>query len=198
MGGLSVNFAEIEGSFEPLPEGEYECVVERVEVRESKSSDHNYLNWELSVLDEDYEDRKLWMITSLSPKALFRLKDVFVAVGVIDGDEELEIEWADDVDVTPGEGPLVINPELEGLPCVAVVTNEVYDGRERNRVNELLGPEGGSAGASSRTRDDDDDDDGEAEEAEAKPARRKKQATGAKRKSPAKKTAAKGRARKMR
>lgn len=136
---MSINFAEVEGSFAPLPEGEYECTVERVEVRESKSSDHNYLSWELEVTEEGNEGRRLWMITSLSPKALFRLKDVLVALGVTDGDEELLLEWEDDVDITPGEGPLVISPALDGLACTAIVTNEVWEGKERNRVNELAG-----------------------------------------------------------
>lgn len=138
MGGLKINFAEVESSFEPLPEGQYECIIETVEVRESKSSDNDYLNWQFKVLDDEYEGRMLWMITSLSEKALFRLKDVFLALGVIEEDDEVDIEWEDDVDITPGEGPRLTNPEVEGLACIAVVTNEMYDGRERNRVNELL------------------------------------------------------------
>ncbi len=139
MAGMKVNFAEVESSFEPLPEGRYDCMVELVEVRESNSSDNDYLNWEFKVLDEDYEDRRLWMITSLSPKALFRVKDTFLGLGVIDDDDEIEIEWEDDVDITPREGPRMTNPVVEGLACVCVVTNEVYDGRERNRVNEIIG-----------------------------------------------------------
>lgn len=142
MGGLRINFAEIESSFEPLPEGRYDCIVDRVEVRESKSSDNDYLNWELVVQDEEYEDRRLWMITSLSDKALFRLKDVFLALGVIEEDDEIDIEWDDSVDITPTEGPQLTNPDVSGIPCVAIVTNEVYDGRERNRVNELDGANG--------------------------------------------------------
>ena len=139
MSGMKVDFSEVEGSFEPLPEGAYECVIERIEVRESNSSDHDYLNWELKVTEDDYEDRRLWMITSFSPKALFRLKDIFVALDVIEGDEELDLEWADDVDVTPKEGPLLTDPDLIGVAVVAVVTNEMYDGRERNRVDDLKG-----------------------------------------------------------
>lgn len=138
MPGLKVNFAEIEGSYDPLPEGRYDVEVERVEVRESKSSEHDYFNWEFNVLHEDHEGRKLWMITSLSPKAMFRLKDTLIALEVIEEDEEVDFEWEDDVDITPQEGPLVTNPELQGLTgIVAVVTNEVYDGKERNRVNDV-------------------------------------------------------------
>jgi hypothetical protein len=140
MAGTKINFAEVESStFEPLPEGNYSVVVDRVEVRESKSSEHFYLNWELEVTDEDHENQRLWMITSLSPKAAFRLKDVFLALGVIDGEEDaFEMEWDDQVEVTPKEGPLLINPEVDGLAAIAVVQNEMYNGKEQNRVNELL------------------------------------------------------------
>jgi hypothetical protein len=143
MGTAKINFADVESSsFEPVPEGRYEVIVERVEVRESKSSDNNYLNWELRITDEDYEDQRLWMITSLSPKALFRLKDIYVALGVIEGDEEdFEIEWDDDVDITPKEGPLVTNPDCEGMAAIARVHNEVYEGKEQNRVDELTSTE---------------------------------------------------------
>lgn len=160
MAGTKINFAEVESSsFEPLPEGNYEVVVDRVEVRESKSSEHYYLNWELEVTDEDYENQRLWMITSLSPKAMFRLKDVFLALGVIEGDEEgFELEWDDQVEVTPKEGPLLTSPEVDGLAAIAVVHNEVYNGKEQNRVNELLG----------------------AEEVEAKPKKRAAKTSGAK------------------
>lgn len=143
MPGIKINFADVQGSFEPLPEGAYECVVEVVEVRESQSSDNDYLNWELKVLsdmsgDTEHENRKLWMITSLGEKALWKLKDTLVTLEVINEDDELDIEWEEGVDITPKEGPRVITPELEGLPCVAIVRNEVYEGRERNRVNELV------------------------------------------------------------
>ena len=89
--GIKINFADIQGGFEPLPEGEYEVVVETVEVRESGSSDNDYLSWELKVLDDEFEGRRLWMITSLGPKALWKLKDTLIALGVIEGDDEIEL-----------------------------------------------------------------------------------------------------------
>lgn len=141
MGSISINFGDVEGSFEVIPAGRYPVVVEKVEVRESKSSDHNYFNWEMTITDGDHEGRKLWMITSLSPKALFRLKDVFVNLGAIEGDEEMELEWDDDVEITPKEGPLVITPELAGMDGIALVSIDMYEGKERNRVDDLFGPE---------------------------------------------------------
>lgn len=138
MGSMTINFADVD-SFEPLPEGDYDVEVDKVEVRRNKANDGDYLNWELIVLDGEYENRRLWMISSLKPNALFRLKDTFLALEVIEEDEELELEWDDDVEVSNSGGPLLIYPELEGLEAVAVVTNEMYENRERNRVNELLG-----------------------------------------------------------
>jgi len=142
--GIKINFADIQGGFEPLPEGEYEVVVETVEVRESGSSDNDYLSWELKVLDDEFEGRRLWMITSLGPKALWKLKDTLIALGVIEGDDEIELEWEDGVEITRQEGPRVTYPEVEGLACVAVVTNQVYEGRERNRVDDVR-PSGSEA-----------------------------------------------------
>lgn len=146
MGSMKINFAEVEGSFEPLPEGPYDVLIEKVEVRESKSSEHNYLNWELVVQDGEFEDRRLWMITSLSPKALFRLKDVLVALSIIEEDDELEIEWDEDIEITSQAGPLVTTPDLAGTTAVAIVKNEVYENKERNRVDDLRGVSGNGDG----------------------------------------------------
>ncbi len=144
MGSMKIDFSEVEGGFEPLPEGEYEAIIERIEVRESKSSDNDYLNWEFKITDDEYEDRRMWGIRSLSPKALGFLKDWLVSLEVIEEDDELDLEWGDDVDITPTEGPLLTNPELHGMACTIVVTNEVYEGRERNRVDTIHAADGGA------------------------------------------------------
>lgn len=146
--GVKLNFAEIQGGFEPVPEGRYPVIIDRIEVRESKSSDYNYLNWEMTIQDDDHEGQKLWMITSLSPKALFRLKDIFVNLEIIEGEEEdFELDWEDDVDVTPSEGPVLTEPDLEGMAAVAIVHNELYEGKERNRVEDLLHADADADGA---------------------------------------------------
>jgi len=145
MAGIRVNFAEVEGGFEPVPEGTYEVIVEDVEVRESKSSDNHYLNWRFRILDEEYEGRFLWNITSLSPRALFRLKDVFLALDVIEENDEVSIDWEEDVDITTSEGQRLIEPEVEGLACCLVVRIEPWEGKDRNRVTAIL-PAGEGSG----------------------------------------------------
>lgn len=135
MGSININFADVEGSFDPVAAGAHPVIVDKVEIRESKSSEHNYLNWELTISDGEDEGRKLWMITSLSPKALFRLKDVFDALGVLD--DEMELEWDEDVAITNSTGPLLLAPDVIGLECVAIVKHETWEGKVKDRVEEI-------------------------------------------------------------
>lgn len=144
MAYQKINFADVE-AFEPLEDGEYAVEIEKVEVRRNKADDGNYLNWEMVVLDGDYENRRLWMITSLKDTALFRLKDVLGELDVLEEDEleeEFDLEYDDDVEVSTTSGPRLIYPEVEGLEATAVVKTEMYDGKPRNRVEALYG--GGS------------------------------------------------------
>jgi hypothetical protein len=142
---MNINFAEVESGFEAIPEGTYSVVIEKVEVRESKSSDNDYLNWEFSISEGEFEDRRLWMITSLSEKALFKLKDVFEALEVLEDD--MDLDWDEDVEITPQAGPLLLYPEVSGLACQVVVKNEVYQGTERNRIDTVLAQDKGSGAA---------------------------------------------------
>ena len=138
MTSMKINFGDVEGSFEALPEGAYPVIIEKVERRESKSSEHDYLNWELTVSEGEHKERKLWMITSLSPRALWKLKDVLDALGY-DTEGELDFEF-DDQAVEQSQGPLLLSPQLAGEPAIAVVKNELYNEKERNRVEELVSP----------------------------------------------------------
>jgi hypothetical protein len=131
-----VNFSDVE-DFEALPEGEYAVEIDKVEVRRNKADDGDYLNWEFVVLDGDYENRRLWLITSLKPQALFRLKDVLEQLDLLEGDE-MELEWDDDQDVTSSSGPRLLYPDVEGMEASIRVKNETFDGKERNRVDSVF------------------------------------------------------------
>jgi hypothetical protein len=52
-------------------------------------------------------------------------------------EDEMNLDFDDDVEVTPTAGPRLLEPDVEGLECVVVVKNELYEGKERNRVNEV-------------------------------------------------------------
>jgi hypothetical protein len=92
----------------------------------------------MTIIDGDFENRKLWLITSLKDTALFRLKSIFEGLQIIDDEEDLELEYDDDIDPGTKEGPLLLDPNLEGMECVAIVQNEMYEGKEQNRVRDLF------------------------------------------------------------
>jgi hypothetical protein len=169
MSKLNVNFADVE-SFSLIPVGTPLVEVEEVVVKESQSSEFPYLNWKLRIVEndedweEDFEGRYLWLMTSLSPKALFRLKQVFENLGIDDEDINLEVD--DDTD-------FVTEPELVGLRAYAPVRHEAYNGEQRARVSTLIPEDDGPAAA-------------EDEEPEAKKPAAKKAAAGAKAKPAAK------------
>lgn len=140
MARINVDFSEVE-EFDNIPKGDYPVVIEKVEIRDSQTSQHQYLNWTLVVSEGEYKDRKLWLVTSFSPKALFRMKQVFDNLAIFGEGEEVDIDFDD-------ESGLVTSPELAGLPAIAVVKIEKdrQSNTDRNRVDTLLSIDAPSAG----------------------------------------------------
>jgi hypothetical protein len=75
--------AEAEGgNFEPLPENTYLAVPEEVTM-EPGGANGPYWKWTFKIAEgQEYAGRKLFMNTSLSEKALWKLKETFEAFGV--------------------------------------------------------------------------------------------------------------------
>jgi hypothetical protein len=131
MSPISVNFSDVE-DFELLPAGVYPATVTAVTESENPGpSGYTYLNWEFTILEGEFEDRKQWTITSLSPKAAFRLKEVLVAFGV-SAAEIAEMEEFEPSDYL-------------GTHVHLSVTQENYEGTLRNTVKSLHAVEGASA-----------------------------------------------------
>jgi len=130
---VTVDFSEIE-TIEPLDKGEYSATITNVTYVEQEVEDkYPYLNAELTIDEPGFEGRKVWLIWSLSPKALFRMQNDFVALGIAQEEEELEIEYDDEA-----EPPVVTQPELVGLPCVVVMDKpRTWEGRTQNNPSML-------------------------------------------------------------
>lgn len=142
MTRVTVDFSDVQ-EFEPLGKGEFPVLVEKVEYREAQTEDkYDYLNWELTVSDGEFQGRKLWFITSLSPKALFRMKDIFENLGL--PSDVVEIDYDEDTN-------LVTEPELSGIPAVAVVSTRMYEGRTQDNVDTLISADSAPRGAKKTT-----------------------------------------------
>lgn len=137
---VAVDFSDIPTN-EPVPAGMYTIVVENVEWRQSKDKiDEDtgnlseYLNWELAITDGDFANRRLFTITSLKKKALWKLRSVFTNLAVdYDPDRGMEID---------DDSNQVIYPELVGLIGTAEVVEGSYNGKPRSEVANIFDPDG--------------------------------------------------------
>lgn len=129
MAKISVDFSDVK-EFEALPKGEYDCVIEEAKLVEpSEEGKYPYINLTLKVTEDgEYEGRKLWMIWSLSPNALFRMKGDLENLGL--AVEELDVDYDED-------SMVVTSPEVVGLPVTASVSTRTYQNRLQNQVDVL-------------------------------------------------------------
>ena len=58
--GFDANTVEPNDSFDPLPNGDYLCIITASEMKPTKAGDGAYLEVELQVLDGPHQGRKLW------------------------------------------------------------------------------------------------------------------------------------------
>ena len=115
---LSLDFSSVP-SREPLEEGVYHLRIAKVE--ETNSSTGNpMLKVEYDVVDVD-GNRKLWDNYVLIDKCLWKVKELFDAIGV-DTSELVEM------DVT----------ELVGMEVNAKVIQETYNGDIVNRIKKVM------------------------------------------------------------
>lgn len=127
--GISVNFTDVETSdFDVLPSGSYQARITDGEIRESgpnaKNPGSQYINWEFTISEGEFEGRKQWTNTSLLPQALFGLKGLLKATGQFD-DDEIEGEMNFEID------------DVIGSEVTIVVGQKMYDGEKRNEVKRV-------------------------------------------------------------
>lgn len=119
MAVIKVDFSNV-SNFEPIPSAVYPVIITNVEQRDSKTSEFPYLNWELVVAEGEFENRKLWTITTLNPKGYFKLQELLIACG------EKKDELTSQFEVDP--------ERYIGSEIVVVVGQETYNGRLQNVV----------------------------------------------------------------
>lgn len=135
---MQVDFSDVQ-DFEPLEAGEYPVVVDQVKMVEAKDENSfPYMAWEMTVTEGEAKDRKLWLNTSFSPKALFKLKEVLENLGLFE--DNIDVDYDE-------ESMLVTTPELAGMPAIAVVSVTSYNNRPSNNVDALIASDTPKAGA---------------------------------------------------
>ena len=90
---IKLDFSNVTGgNFEPIPAGDYVVEIEKVENRTAKSG-NEMLSLTFNVVEGEYEGRKIFDLYVLTEKALWKLKDLLVAVGVdTEGMVDLDVD----------------------------------------------------------------------------------------------------------
>jgi len=121
-------------SFEALPPGVYDCVVENTDFGPSQRSNRPMITWVFKVVDPQYEGRLLFNHTVIDDtRGQQRLKQILTRVlPDIDLKQFNPTRFCD-------EGTAI------GYPCRVKVNVRPYQGQKRNNVQDVLPPaEGGN------------------------------------------------------
>ncbi|SRR5258706_4541048 len=100
---MKVNLADVEQKdFDPIPAGRYHFKITDGEIREAgpqaKNPGSEYVNWELTVQEGEFTDRKVWTNTSFLANSLWRVQQLLAATGKYTEDQlsgELDFEIED-------------------------------------------------------------------------------------------------------
>jgi hypothetical protein len=137
--GLIINLEGVKAqTFEPLPVGTYNIIIEEVVFGFSKSSNKPMWNAKLAVTDEgEYQNRKLFTFLSWSEKAIGGSKAALQTFAPELAETQLRVNDPE------------LLASLAGRKARVRVKMDKYQGEDVNRVGRWMIPEdaGGDAGA---------------------------------------------------
>lgn len=129
MPNFSINFNDVQDQQAAVPPGLYSVVVDDVVMKQSADQTGYYLNWKLKITTPGESiDRSVFMMTSLKPNVLWRLKAVLRAMGVDPGQLDFQVD---------DETGTVLEPDFRNLVAVVKVINETYQNVVRDRVEDI-------------------------------------------------------------
>lgn len=120
---MFIDFTNVSSGFEKIEPGIYSGRVSKIEQKVSQAG-KPYLNWTLEIVGGEYDGRKTFFMTSLSPNALWKLKDVLLNAF---GFTKEDLSGNFDFDIT----------DLIGQECAIVMGEEEYQGEMRDRCLDL-------------------------------------------------------------
>ena len=120
--GFNANEVSPDVGFDPVPAGKYKTAITASEMKPTKNKRGSYLELELTILEGDYKDRKVWARLNLenqSEKAVQiargQLSAICRAVGVMTPQDSVELHNI----------PLVITVKCKKDPQTDEIMNEV-------------------------------------------------------------------------
>jgi hypothetical protein len=139
--GFNAHTVEPNESFDPIPAGEYLCVITNSEDKPTKAGTGSYLELEFEVLDGPYKGRKLWDRLNLAnPNELAvkiaraTLSAICRAVGVMEPKDSCELH----------DLPLLVKVRVEKRPDTDEPANVIKGYRSQGTALDRV-PAHGSA-----------------------------------------------------
>lgn len=129
---IRVDFTGVSSGFEKIAPGTYLARVEEIEQKISQAG-KPYLNWKFTIIGGEYDGRKAFYMTSLSPNALWKLKDVLIKAF---GYSKQDLAGSFDLDIV----------DLIGQEAALVMGEEEYQGEMRDRVLDVIDASAASDG----------------------------------------------------
>lgn len=122
---INLDFSNVTGgNYEPMPAGDYVLEIEDIEERVSKAG-NEMLNITFNVAEGEYEGRKIFEFYVLTENALWKLKNLLVALGI-------DTEGQVDVSVDDLVGEMLIGN-------VVIQEQEGYDPSNKIKTHKPLG-----------------------------------------------------------
>ncbi|MBX3452483.1 MAG: DUF669 domain-containing protein [Planctomycetaceae bacterium] len=131
--GFDAQTVEPNDSFDPIPNGDYLCIITTSEMKPTKAGDGAYLELELDVIDGPYKGRKLWDRLNLNNAnettvkiAKGTLSAICRAVGVLQPKDSCELH----------DLPLIAKVACKKRVDTDELTNVIKGYRGRNSVRQ--------------------------------------------------------------
>ena len=134
--GFNAHTVEPNESFDPVPAGEYLCIITASDDRPTKSGNGSYLELEFEVIDGPYKGRKLWDRLNLANPnemavkiARATLSAICRAVGVMEPKDSCELH----------DQPLFVKVRLDKRSDTDEMSNVIkgYRGRNASRPDPV-------------------------------------------------------------
>lgn len=122
-GNIVFNLGGQSSGFDPIPDGVYKVKVDSVNAKMSKNG-NPYLEFVYVISEEgDYNGRKVWDNLTIIPTTAWKQQIVLETL--------TRQPWR--------ENEMKLNPkDLVGLECRAVIYQNEYEGKVRNKVEKIL------------------------------------------------------------
>lgn len=134
--GFNANTVEPSDSFDPLPAGEYLCVITASEEKPTKAGTGSFLVLEFEVLDGPYKGRKLWDRLNLNNPsevavkiARATLSAICRSIGVMEPSDSCEMH----------DLPLLVKVRTEKRADTDELSNVIKGYRSRNAAQPVAG-----------------------------------------------------------